>query len=250
MMGQEVEMGIIDVSSDALGRALLDYLRGQEGPSLLLESDDGTLREADLQPADFFSQPDAWPAWERQAIAHVTGAVLDLGAGAGRHSLHVQERGHQVTAVDASPGCVDVCRSRGIRDVRLMDLHDLPADERWDTVLLMGGNLGVAGNWEPTRRLLTSLATNTRPHGCLIGDSVDPTIDEPEALTYEERNRAAGSHRGHVRLRLHYGSVATPWWDLLNIPVSDVEPLIEATPWVLEESGGVDDSYAVVLRRQ
>lgn len=211
-------MGIIDVSRDALGRALLDHLAGIEGPPLLLESDDGTLREADLQPADFFSPADAWPAWERQTIAHVTGTVLDLGAGAGRHSLHLQERGHQVTAVDASPGCVEVCRSRGIRDVRSMDLRDLSADERWDTVLLMGGNLGVAGDWEPTRRLLISLATNTSPHGRLIGDTVDPRDDEPEALAYEERNLAAGFRRGHVRLRLHYRSLATPWWDLLNIP--------------------------------
>jgi hypothetical protein len=131
-----------------------------------------------------------------------------------------------------------------------MDFRDLPADERWDTVLLMGGNLGVAGDWEPTRSLLMSLATNTGPHGRLIGDSVDPTTDEVEGLAFEERNRAAGFHRGHVRLRLHYGSLATPWWDLLNLPPSDLEPLIEGTPWMLGESLGDDDGDAVLLRRR
>ncbi len=80
------------------------------------------------------------------------GAVLDLGAGAGRHSVHLQDWGHEVTAVDASPGAVAVCRARGIRDVRLADLRSLEADRRWDTVLLMCGNLGLAGDWTPRER--------------------------------------------------------------------------------------------------
>jgi hypothetical protein len=54
-----------------------------------------------------------------------------------------------VTADDTSRGCAEVCRYRGIRDLRLMHLHDLSPQERWDTVLMMGGKLGVAGDWEP-----------------------------------------------------------------------------------------------------
>jgi len=78
------EMPILDVTHDALGRGLLDHLEGRLGPRLLLESDDGSIRLADLQAEDFFAPPDAWPWWERQAIGSVRGSVLDLGAGAGR----------------------------------------------------------------------------------------------------------------------------------------------------------------------
>lgn len=59
---------------------------------------------------------------------------------------------------------------------------------------------------------------NPNPGGCLIGDTVDPTSEDAADLAYEERNRRAGFHRGHVRLRLHFGTVATPWWELLTIP--------------------------------
>lgn len=104
--------------------------------------------------------------------------------------------------------------------------------------------------WDPTRRLLLALAGSTNPGGCLIGDTVDPTSDDPADLDYEEHNQRAGFHRGHVRLRLHYGGVATPWWDILNIPTSEIETLIESTPWSLEESAGDDEGYAVVLRRR
>ncbi|HVF07771.1 MAG TPA: methyltransferase domain-containing protein [Actinomycetota bacterium] len=166
-------------------------------------------------------------------MGKAAGAVVDLGAGAGRHSLSLQDLGHEVAAVDSSPGAVAVCRSRGIRDVRLADLRRLGTGRRWETVLLMCGNLGLAGDREPTRRLLTRLAAMTTTGGLLIGDSVDPVSDDP-----------------HVRLRLHYGALTSPWWDQINIPPSEMEPLVEGTGWRLEERVGGEDGYAVVLRRR
>lgn len=84
----------------------------------MLESDDGARLTADLQPADFFLPFETWTPWEQCLIQRATGAVLDLGAGAGRHSLYLQGLGHDVTAVDISPGAVLVCRARGRRPMR------------------------------------------------------------------------------------------------------------------------------------
>ena len=130
------------------------------------------------------------------------------------------------------------------------DLAEPPSDRRWETILLMCGNLGLAGDWQPTRRLLKSLGSLTTSGGLLIGDSVDPTSDDPADLAYEERNREAGFHRGHVRLRLRYGNLVTPWWHQINLPPTDIAELIEGTGWNLEESMGEADGYAVVLRRR
>jgi SAM-dependent methyltransferase len=240
-------MAIIRASRDAFGRALLDHLEGRRGPELILERDDGSIGPADLQPEEFFLPQKDWPPWEQRALARASGAVLDLGAGAGRHSLHLQNGGHEVTAVDLSPGAVDVCRARGIRDVRLADLTTLRSDQRWETVLLMCGNLGLAGDWEPTRRLLEQLGAMTVPGGLLIGDSVDP--DDPDDLGYQERNLRAGFHRGRVRLRLRYGDLISPWWDLLNIPPAEMEALVDGTGWTLEEHVREGDDHLVVLRR-
>ena len=233
---------------DAFGRALLDHLEGNDGPPLLLESDDGDIRTADLQPADFFLPVDAWPRWERDALDAATGAVLDLGAGAGRHAVHFGSMGHRVTAVDVSPGAVAVCRARGVADVRELDLRDLP-NGSWDTVLLMGGNLGLAGDWRPTRELLSRLASMVPVGGVLIGDSVDPTSDDRGDLAYEAKNEAAGFHRGHVRLRLRYGDLVGAWWDQLNIAPSELADLVDGTGWTLQERFDDPEGYAVVLRR-
>jgi SAM-dependent methyltransferase len=201
-----------------------------------------------MQPGEFFLSHEAWPSWERHAVELAAGSVLDLGAGAGRHSLHLQNMGYDVTAVDSSPGAVAVCRARGIGDVRLADLTGFRSDRRWETLLLMCGNLGLAGDWEPTRRLLSRLGAMTMPGGLLIGDSVDP--EDPDDLDYQERNRRAGRHLGHVRLRLRYRDLVTPWWKLLNLPPDDIEALVDGTGWRLEEHLREGDDHLVVLRRQ
>lgn len=185
-----------------------------------------------MEPAEFFAPQQAWPSGERHVVGKAEGAILDLGAGAGRHSLYLQGLGHEVSAVDSSPGAVAVCRSRGIRDVRLADLRRLAGRRRWDTLLMMCGNLGLAGDREPTRRLLTRLAAMTTPGGLLIGDSVDPLSDDPQ-----------------VRLRLHYGPLTSPWWQQINIPPSEIEGLLDDTGWRLEDRIGDVEGYAVVLRR-
>ena len=176
--------------------------------------------------------------------------MLDLGCGAGRHALFFQSLGHDVTAVDVSPGAIDVCRARGVTDARLQDLATPPTDSRWMTILLMCGNFGLAGDWHGTRALLTDLASIAGPSAVLIADSVDPSLMADEYSTlHRRRNEAAGRHVGHARLRLRYEGTVTPWWDLLNVPVAEVPPLVAETGWEVELhiTGGLD--HYMVLRK-
>jgi SAM-dependent methyltransferase len=242
-------MPLVGAAEDAFGCALLDFLAERPGPQLILERDDGDSGPA-LQPAEFFAPYESWPPWEQRAMDRVEGSVLDLGAGAGRHAVHLQGRGHEVTAVDWSPGAVQVCRSRGVHDVRLTDLTEFEGDRRWNTALLMCGNLGLAGDWEPTRRLLVRLGAMISPSGVLIGDSVDPSSDDPNDAAYEERNRRCGRHRGATRLRLRYGTLLTPWWNQINLSPGEVPGLVDGTGWSLEEHVRDGEDHLVVLRRQ
>ena len=204
-----------------------------------------------MHPKEFFLGFEAWPWWERDALAHVEGPVLDLGCGAGRHALHLQERGLEVVAVDHSPGAVDVCRRRGIVDARLGDLSDPPTDKKWRTVLLMCGNLGVAGGWDDTRRLLAELSTTCAEDAVVIADTVDPTeTNDPRQLAHIESNCEKGRHRGMSRLRLRYREMVTPWWDQLNVPKAEMGALVGGTGWSVEVhlEDGID--HLVQLRRR
>ncbi len=99
-----------------------------------------------------------WPACERRAMRFVRGRVLDVGCGAGRVCLHLQDRGLDVVGVDVSPASIEVCRRRGVRDARVCAIEDVgPTLGSFDTVVMYGNNLSLLGSEEKGRRLLRRL---------------------------------------------------------------------------------------------
>lgn len=204
-------------ATDAWGRALTDHLHGRPVRQLDLEVDDGSVGPA-MHPEWFFRSESDWEPEERQLIRTVTdGPVLDLGAGAGRVALHLQNRGLRVTAVESSPGAAEVCRQRGVLDVRVQDFNDPPSDQAWETVLLLCGNLGLGGSWEGNRRLLQGLAATCAPGALLVGDSVNYT------------------GRAEIGLRIRYGDLVTPWWRQRNVAASEAAALVLDTGWAIEQ---------------
>jgi SAM-dependent methyltransferase len=197
----------------------------------------------------FFADHDDWAKIERQAFQYVDGRVLDIGAGAGRHSLVVQRRQLRSVAIDISPGAVEVCRRRGVEDARLHSLSEI--DESlgtFDTVLLLCGNFGLAGGAEETVALLRKLHAVTNPGARIVLDTVNPYVDNDEAdLAYLERNRERGRMPGQVTIRIRYAGLATPWYDLLCVDQLELAALIDGTGWdsvFLGEDGA--DVYAVL----
>ncbi len=222
---------MIDPAQDAFGVALLDYLEGRHVPGLFLEVKGGSSGPA-LPPEWFFRSFDSWDWWEREILPLVSsGPVLDLGTGAGRAALYFQQRGLPVTAVDASPGAVEVCRRRGVADVRLGDANDPPRDRCWAAVLLLCGNLGLGGSWEGSRELLTRLAELAAPGAVLVGDSVNPT-GAPQ-----------------VDLRIRYKHLITPWWSQYNIPAERMTALVDGTGWAIDRHLQEGEDHAVLLCR-
>ena len=233
---------------DAFGRLLLDYLSGSAG-AVYLDRDDGHSGPA-MGPEWFFAEPEDWPEAEREVFDQVRGRVLDVGAGAGRHSLEAQRRGIEVVAIDVSPGAVAVCRRRGIVDARLLALATV--DEAlgvFDTVLMMCGNFGFFGDAEATVAGLRRLNALTSAGGRIVLDSVDPYVDCDDAdLAYQARNRERGRLPGQVTIRIRYGERATPWFDLLLVSPAELGELAAESGWRVEQlvEGEPPDYYAVL----
>ena len=235
---------------DAFGRQLLDALRGKAGTALL-ERDDG--EQGPSTPADaFFAQHDAWAAPECTVFEQVRGRVLDIGCGAGRHSLEAARRGMDVVAIDISPGAVAVCRARGVEDVRLLPLDEV--DERlgrFDTVLMLCGNFGLPGTRERTVDWLRLLQDVTSEQARVVLDTVDPypdDVDDPVERAYLEHNLASGRMAGQVTIRFRYGERVTPWFDLLLVSAAELAELAAEAGWhvaMLDESEP-PDIYAVL----
>jgi len=216
---------------DAWGQALLDHYRGLWVPTPELETDTGSVTDA-MHPEWFFRRFEAWDWWDRALLPLAAQApVLDLGAGAGRAALWLQDRDVAVAAVDSSAGAVEVCRLRGVRDARLGDLRDPPTDQPWRTILLLCGNLGLAGSWDNTRVLLVGLAKISAPEAVVVADTVDP------------------GGPAEIGLRIRYKGTATPWWRQINVPINEVAQLIDGTGWRIDRHLVDERDHAILLRR-
>ena len=103
---------------DAYGYEIMDFLNYKPGFEEI-EHDDGTVLLSG-GPQMYFDPFRRWPVQARKAMRFVRGRVLDVGSGARRHALHLQERGHDVLCIDNSPLALEVCRRCGVRETREM----------------------------------------------------------------------------------------------------------------------------------
>ena len=180
------------------------------------------------------------------------GRVLDVGAGAGRVALELQARGHEVVAIDISPGAVEVCRRRGVRDARVMRFEDV--DETVgpiDTVVMYGNNFGLFGGKAQGARMLRRLHRLTSPGARIVAETRDTfSTDRPEHLGYHERNRRKGRMPGQLRLRVRHRMATTPWFDYLIVSPDELRELVDGSGWdvarLIEGEAGI---YAAVLEK-
>ena len=82
------------------------------------------------------------PELEKHALQLVKGKVLDVGAGAGAHSLYLQDSGYDVTAMDISELSCEVMTERGIKNVICNDVWNCKV-EQFDSILLMMNGIGL-----------------------------------------------------------------------------------------------------------
>jgi len=223
------QRGRLRASQDAYGRIYVAVLEGRDAQEIM-ERDDGLIYTSGA--ADYFAPFRRWPANERKAMRFVRGRVLDVGCGAGRVSLHLQERGHEVMAIDESPLAVAVARRRGVRNALVCSLADADAGlGMFDTVLLLRNNFGLFGTERSASRLLRRLAAITRERARIVTDSVDPERAANSAFrTYRIRAGSAVRPRAQ-RFRVRWQAFATPWFYYLMLSPTEMTTLVAGTGW-------------------
>ena len=232
---------------DAFGHVLMDYMEeGQEFNAV--ERDDGYIAPS-LNPELYFAPFARWEVRQQQAMGFVRGRVLDVGAGAGRHTLYLQEQGHEVVAIDVSPLAVDVCRKRGVKDIRQLSLFDV--DEsigQIDTVIMMGNNFGVFGNPDKTRTTLERLSNLMPDDGRIVAETLNPYgTDRAVHLAYHERNRQQGRLSGQVWFRTRYLQYADDWFEYLFVSPDEMRDIIAGTGWQVSQTLGDENNIYIAI---
>ncbi len=155
---------------DLFGKAILDYQTNTSPEDIVTETN---ITEADeMEVAYLFRDFNSMPKIEQTALQLAKGKILDVGCGAGSHSLYLQEKGLEVTAIDISSNAIKACELRGIKMARVQNILDLE-NEKFDTILLLMNGTGIFGSLNNTAVYLQKLKSLLAPNGQILIDSSD-----------------------------------------------------------------------------
>ncbi len=155
---------------DIYGKGLLAYLKRGKNAAFIVESDIAETEEWAVSL--FFRNYEDMPEAEKKALNRVQGSVLDIGAGAGSHALWLQGHGKEVTALDISPGAIEVMKERGVRKIINQDFYTLKG-QKFDTLLLLMNGIGIAGKLAGLSRFFKQAKELLHPGGKILLDSSD-----------------------------------------------------------------------------
>ena len=154
---------------DLFGQALLDYYNGKYTEDIITSTN---ISEEDVLPLPYlFREFKDMQKIEQKALELSKGSVLDVGCGAGNHSLYLQDNGYMVKAIDISEGAVLVSKKRGVKQVEFKDILD--EHETFDTILILMNGTGIFQELKLVTTYLTHLKDLLKNEGQILIDSSD-----------------------------------------------------------------------------
>jgi SAM-dependent methyltransferase len=237
----------------------MDRLHNQ-ATHYIIEREDGFADPGSLDL--YFTDFAGWGPLEQRMPEFVHGRVLDVGCGAGRHALHLQNLGHEVVGIDKSPLAIQVTKERGVKEAYALSLDDLARNgepnlmlmKPFNSIIMMGHNIGLLHGPNEGRKILRAFHRITSSDAMIIGTTRNPQkTDDPDHLAYQAYNRAEGRMPGQLRLRIHHRKLVSEWFYYLFLSEEELLNLVDGTGWQIEttipgDTGfGGDGSYLAVL---
>ena len=212
-----------------MGAAIADFHKTGRAKKLRLFSP--MFYEDEFPVATLFRTYSDMPELERAAVDLARGNILDVGAGAGCHSLELQQRGEKVTAIDISPNSVETMRSRGIAHALQEDFFE--HEGQYDTILMLMNGIGIVGSLSGMDRFLQHVDKLLAPGGSLIFDSSDicyvfegddGIIELPDTPEYY----------GEIKYQMQYGSDKGEEFDWLYIDADTMADVVSESGFKFE----------------
>lgn len=216
--------------NDVIGLALLDYLAKKGKENIQITSN---VTEEDIIPIEYlFRTEEELPKIEGEALQLCKGKVLDVGAGSGTHSLILQEKGVDVTAIDISEGAVEVMKQRGVKSAKCINFFDLK-EERYETLLLMMNGIGIAGSLKGLEDLLIKAKDLISPDGQILLDSSDIQylFMEEDGSVWMDLNK---TYYGEVTYQMKYKEAQTEPFNWLFIDFAKLDEIATSLGWCCE----------------
>lgn len=156
---------------DLFGKAMFDFQTNNSPEDIITET---TISEEDEMSVDYlFRSYNEMPKIEQKALQLATGKILDVGCGAGSHSLSLQnDRNLEVTSIDISEKAIETCKLRGVKNAKVQNILDFEG-EKFDTIILLMNGVGIFGKLENCNKYLSKLKSLLKEGGQILLDSSD-----------------------------------------------------------------------------
>ena len=229
---------------DLMGRAIWDYYYQENSEDLQTET---SISELDDLPVSYlFRDYQEMNALEKKALDSSFGKVLDVGSGAGSHSLYLQnERKLEVTALDISPKSIEVCKARGVKNAICEDLLQF-SEKDFDTILLLMNGTGIFQSLEHIDQYLQKLKSLVAENGQILLDSTDILYmydqDEDGGVLVP-----ATGYYGELDYYLHYKGESELPMKWLYLDFDTLENATIANGFKIQKIEKLEDSYLAQL---
>ena len=222
-------MSQMNKKADPMGRAIADYQLTGTADRLRVFSP--MFEEDEIPLATLFRTYEEMPETERKALDMTRGKTLDVGAGSGCHSLVLQGRGVDVTAIDISPLSVETMRQRGVKKVVEQDFFTIGG--KYDTILMLMNGIGIVGTLERMPEFFRHLDKILATGGQVLCDSSDISYvfeDENGLIDYPD----TGHYYGELSYRMQYKDTIGEPFDWLYIDAETLRKEAEENGYAVE----------------
>ncbi len=155
---------------DPFGEAIKEYFEKGKAPDLKINSN--YTEDETIPVAYLFRDENNMPKLEKTALKKCKGKVLDVGAAAGCHSLILQKKGFNVTALEKSELACETMKKQGIVQVVNADIFDYN-EKQFCTILLLMNGAGIGSTLSGLKKLLIQLKSLLQEGGQILIDSSD-----------------------------------------------------------------------------
>ena len=229
---------------DLMGRAIWDYFYQENPEDLQTET---SISELDDLPVSYlFRNYKEMNALEQKALDLSFGKVLDVGAGAGSHSLYLQnKRNLEVTALDISPKSIEICKARGVKNAVCEDFLKF-SDSKFDTILLLMNGTGIFQSLKNVDQYLQKLKNLISENGQILLDSTDILYmydqdDDGGVLV------PATGYYGELDYYIHYKGESELPMKWLYLDFNTLKNAAIANGFKIQKIKQLDDSYLAKL---
>ena len=230
--------------TDPFGTAVLDFLDGN--PALEIGVSSSFDEDETISVPYLFRTWEEMPEKEKFALSLCKGKILDAGAGAGAHSLTLQQQAKNVTALDRSEKCCEAMRRRGVQKVICKDFFQLDETEKFDSLLFLMNGFGITGTLENLEQFFLKCKALLKPGGRLIGESTDILymFEDEEGAYRIDLNTA---YYGEVQYRMSYKEEQTEEFPWLYVSMDLLTEAAEKVGFTVLDFFEEGDSYVVCL---